>query len=224
LENDDREWWTKGTTRDNGTARMALHEDPRFKRLLIRVRREPFSGGWNPPTTIGGYVGYHDARMQVILPDPKIPYSFHLVLSQRPHPDSALVAVELRRVVAPEAIVSRGVKLVLTTDDDLSHYSNEHTLDEYTVHRAGGMLRDVYLNDAHQSVFMLDRELAGRPLTFWVAEHCWINNEESIRVLKRINLGAIPLGNDVTLPPITLVDGEYGTPAVADRSGNIDRR
>lgn len=220
----DREWWTKGTTSDDGTARMSLEEDPRFKRLLIRVRCEPFARGWNEPTTIGGYVGFSDARMQVILPDPKIPYSFHLVMSQRPHPDSAMLALEVRRVAETESVVSRGIKLAVTADDDLSRYSNGQTLNEDEVNRRG-LLRDVYLSgNAHRSVFKLDRNLAGRPLTFWVLEHRWINSEESIRVLKRIDLSAIPLGEDYTIPPITLVDGDFGTPVVAGRPDQSDRR
>jgi hypothetical protein len=221
----DREWWTKGTTSDDGTARMLLQEDPRFKQLVIRVRCEPFAhGGWNEPTTIGGYVGFNDARMKVILPDPKIPYSFHLVMSQRPHPDSALLAVEVHRVAATESVVSRGVKLAVTADDDLSRYSNGKTLDEDALNRRG-LLRDVYLSgNAYRSVFKLDRNLAGRPLTFWVVEHRWINNEESIRMLKKIDLAAIPLGEDLTLPPTTLVDDDYGTPVVAGRPDPFDRR
>ena len=95
LEGDDREWWSEDTTEKDGTAQMALQEDPRFKRLVIRVRRDPLTNAYNEPTTIGDWVGYEDARLEANALTLKTPYAFHVVLSRREHPDVAFLAIEL---------------------------------------------------------------------------------------------------------------------------------
>jgi hypothetical protein len=199
----DRPWWCKGTTDNEGKARMELHEDPRFKRLVIRVRREPFASGYNPPTTIGGYVGYDDARLQTTLPAPKVPYAFQIEMHQRAHPDSALLAVELEAPRSSAEVVSRSIKVALTTEPDLPWYRDRRTVNEAAVANHGE-IRDVYLNGSQRLVFKLGADLGGRPLTLHVLERDWGSNDEGVLELRRVPIDAIPLGAERTLPTLPL--------------------
>jgi hypothetical protein len=198
----DRPWWSKGTTDNEGKAHMELHEDPRFKRLVIRVCHVPIAS-WNPPTTIGGYVGHDDARVQTTLPAPKVPYSFQIEIRQRTHPDSAFLAVELEAPRSSAEVVSRSIKVALTTEPDLPWYRDRRTFNEAAV-ASHGEIRDVYMNGSQRLVFKLGGDLGGRPLTLHVLERDWGSNDEGFLELHRVPIDAIPLGAERTLPALPL--------------------
>lgn len=184
-----REWWATGKTGDDGTAVMALHEDPRFKRLVIRVRREPEAGGINEPETIGRCVGYADARVQAVLPAPKAPYSFPVVMARRAHPGMAVLAVELEAPDSREEAVGRNLRVTLTAE--LSSYR-------------GGRVRDVYLRGSQRLVFKISHDLATCPLSLLVLERDATRYDDGYRVLKRVQIDAVALGEERTLPTLTL--------------------
>jgi hypothetical protein len=199
----EREWWSQDTTGSDGTARMALQEDPRFKRLLIRVRREPFAGAYNEPTTIGGYVGYEDARLEAVLPAPKVPYAFQVVMTRRAHPDSALLAIELASLGASQEVLARSIKLALTTEPELPWDEGGRTFDEDAVANTG-RVRDLYVSGSQRLVFQLGRDLAARPLTLHVLGPDWSRNDEAYLELASVSIDAIPLGDERSLPTLTL--------------------
>lgn len=199
----EREWWSKHTTESDGTAHMALHQDPRFKRLLIRVRREPFAGGYNEPTTIGGYVGYDDARLQAVLPAAKVPYSFQVVMTQRAHPDSALLVIDVDAPVSAEDVVGRSIKLALSPEPELPWYEGGRTFNEYAVVN-NGLVRDLYLRGSQRLVLKLGRDLAARPLTLHVLERDWSRYDDAYLELKKFGIEPIQLGDHRTLSTIAL--------------------
>lgn len=219
----EREWWSKDETKINGTARMAIHEDVRFKRLVIGARREPFTGGFNEPTTIGGYTGYSEARLTTVLPTHKVPYAFQLVLTRRPHPDSALVAVELS---APSltAADSRSLKLVLTPEPNLSPREGRDALKDDDLRSA--LVRDVYLSGSQSVVLKLGRELTARPLTLHILARDSSRYDDSYLVLETKSVEPISLGDDRTLSPFVLADRApaTGSQPIADRVDDADPR
>lgn len=221
----DRPYWSKDKTEKDGIAKMALHADPRFKRLVIRVRREPFAGGYNEPGTIGEWSGYEDARLQTTLPAPKVPYSFKFVMPRRPHNDSALLAVELKTPDTSASSISRSLKLVLSPEPQLPWREGSRILDENAV-ASTGRLRDIYLSGSQSFVYKLDHNLAARPLTLYVVEREWSNNNEAYNVLHQVSIDSIPLGGERTLPAIELPgrtsDGR--TPISAEGTSETIRR
>lgn len=203
---DDREWWGQDTTRADGTVRMMLPEDPRFKRLLIRVRHEPFTGGINEPTTIGGYVGHEDVRRQAMLPAPKVPYSFRVEMTRRAHPDKALLAIELVTPASSNEPAARSIKLALTAEPELPWDENGRTFDESAV-VGNGCVRDLSLSGSQKVVFRLGRDLADRPLTFHILERDSTRHDESFLELSRIDVDSIRSGEERMLPTIELPNG-----------------
>lgn len=221
----DREWWTKSTTNADGVAQMALHEDPRFKRLVVRVRREPFAGGYNEPQTIGSYTGYEDERLQTWLPAPKVPYSFQVVMKRRPHPDSALLAIELQTPDSSGEINTRGIKVALTTEPELPWYEGTRTFNDYLVTKTG-RLHDLYIRGSQRLVIRLDHELAARHLTLHILERDWSQNSEAYLVRNRLSIDPIPLGNECILPVIALPsrNSRSSSPSMASGLDSTDRR
>lgn len=221
----DREWWSKDTTEKDGTAQMAIHEDPRFKRLLIRVRHEPFGRGYSEPTTIGGYVGHEDVRLQTTLPAPKIPYSFQVTMKERAHPDTALLALDVDAAVSADAIVGRNIKLALTPEPELPWHEGGRTFNDYLVMQ-NGVLRDLFLNGPQCTVISLGRDLAGRPLTLHVLERDATRYDDAYLTLARLSIPPIPLGEHLVLPTIMLPAqrSASGSESVAEGTGNTDRR
>lgn len=193
----DRKWWCKDKTGPDGIAEMALHEDPRFKRLLIRVQCEPSSSSFNVPTTIGACTGYVEARQQTILPAAKAHYKFEFVMAEREHPESALLAIELASSVEN----AHSVQVAITTEADLPWNEGTRTNNDSVV-RDNGQLHDVYLSGRQTMVFKLSRNLAGRPLTLHLIEHDSSRYDDSKRVVRQIPIDPIPLGRSFTLPPI----------------------
>jgi len=220
----DRKWWSKRETEKDGVAKMDLHEDPRFKRLVIRVRREPFAGGYNEPDTIGKYVGYDDLRRQVVLPSPKLPYFFEVELAQRKHPESAFVAIELNAPVSSDEVISRSLKVALTTESRLPWHDDGRSFNETAVANTG-VLRDVSLSGSQRMVFKLNRDLAGRPLTLHVLERDPSRYDDAYRLLGSAQMEPIALGDEYTLQNLVLPSraAAWGTPAVSD-GGSSDRR
>lgn len=221
----DRSWWSKETTAADGTAHMALHDDPRFKRLLIRVRHDPFSGGFNEPQTIGGYVGHEDARLHAYLPEPKAPYAFQVVMRQRAHPDSAYLAVKLEAPVSAEEIVSRSIKVVLTSRGELPWSEEGRTFNETAVAQTGSV-RDLYLSGSQSVIFKFGSDLAARPLTLHVLEGEWSHARETYRQLYRADCDPIPLGGESKLPDLTLPrrNTASNSSTTAAGSDTLDRR
>jgi hypothetical protein len=199
----EREWWSKGKTGGDGTAVMALHEDPRCKRLVIRVRREPGADGFNEPATIGHCVGYADARVQAFLPAPKVPYAFQVVMARRAHPDLAVLAVELEAPGSREEIVGRGIRVALTAD--LPSYEDGRTLGGGSVNDSGSV-RDVYLHGSQRLVFKIGRDLAARPLALRVLERDPTRYDDAYQELQRVRIDPLALGDERTLPTLTLPD------------------
>jgi hypothetical protein len=202
----DRPWWSKDKTGSDGIAHMKLQKDPRFKRLVIRVRHEPGSGGYNEPTTIGACTGHEDARLAATLPAPKVPYDFKVVMPQRPHPDSAFLAIELHSpgtAAASKNLTSHNVKLALTTDSELPWYDGHKTFNDYAILRSGG-LRDIFMKDSQRLVFKLGSELAGHSLTLHVLERDYTTYDEAYREIRTVCIDRIALGGQCTLPPLYL--------------------
>jgi hypothetical protein len=197
----ERAWWSKDRTGGDGTAVMALHEDPRFKRLVIRVRREPVADGFNGPATIGHCVGYADARVQAVLPAPKVPYAFRVVMARRPHPDVAVLAVELESPGSRDDVVGRGIRVALTAAPP--SYEGGRTSDRGDVDD-GGRVRDVYLRGSQRLVFKIGRDLAARPLALRVLERDGTRYDDAYLELKRVRIDALALGDERTLPTLTL--------------------
>ncbi len=196
-----REWWSKGKTGDDGTAVLALHEDPRFKRLVIRVRREPVTDGFNEPTTIGHCVGYIDARVQAVLPMPKVPYPFRVVMARRAHPDVAVLAVELEAPGSQQEVVGRSLRVALSAE--LPSDEGGLTADSGGENE-GDRVREVYLRGPQRLVFKIGHDLAGRPLTLRVLEREGTRYDDAYRELKRVRIDAVALGEERTLPTLTL--------------------
>lgn len=202
----DREWWSHGTTHGDGTARMALQEDPRFQRLMIRVRREPLMSGFRQPTTIGDSVGYDDAQLDTYLSTPKRPYSFQIVMSRRAHPDAAFLAVELTEPQPAEGAATRNIRLALTTQPQPP--ADVH--DELWEPSSAGdeAVEHCYLMGSEPLVFKLDRGLVGRPLTLHVLEQVhsggYANSRETYQHLRSLTIDAIPLGGEKTVKALAL--------------------
>jgi hypothetical protein len=202
LEGDDREWWSEGTTAGDGTARMALHEDPRFKQLVIRVRRDPLSNGYNEPKTIGDWVGYDDVRLAANALTPKKPHSIHVVMSRREHPDAGFLAIELTEPQAAEGVVSRSIRLALSTEAEPPAEEYPGQLDQIT---AGNLcVRHCYLSGTEPLVFRLGRELAGQPLTLHVMERDYSDSSETYRQLQSVSIEPTHLGEEHTLGTLAL--------------------
>jgi hypothetical protein len=195
-----REYWSTARTKDDGTAVMALHEDPRFKRLVIRVRREPGGNGYNEPSTIGRCVGYVDARVQTVLATPKVPYPFRVVMSRRAHPDVAVLGVVLEAPDYREN--SYGLNFRLTLTPELPSYEDGLTLGGGVNER--DQVRDVYVRASQGLVFKIGRDLAARPLVLRVLELDWTQSREVYRELKRVRIDALALGDERTLPTLKL--------------------
>jgi hypothetical protein len=200
---EDRAWWSDDTTHQDGVARIAIRADVRFKRLLIRVRREPLTGGYNEPTTIGDCVGYEDARLETNALRPKAENQYQVAMSLRSHPESALLALELAEPPAAEAIVSRSVRLVLSAEDEPPASEYTSTFDEGAV-AGNAVVRDLYVSGTERLVLQLGPDLAGRPLRLQVLERDWSVNEEAYLEQGRRHIDAVPLGNESTPPTITL--------------------
>lgn len=213
-----REWWSKDRTGSDGTAVMALHEDPRFKRLVIRVRREPVAGGFNEPATIGHCVGYADVRVQAVLPAPKVPYQFRVVMARRAHPDMAVLAVELDAPGSREEVVGRGIRVALTPE--LPSYKGGHLLVGDGVNESG-QVRDVYLRGSQQLVFKIGRDLAARPLALRFLERDATRYDDVYRELKRVRIDAMALGDERTLPTLTLPG--RATASSSEKTANRNR-
>jgi hypothetical protein len=199
----DREWWTKDETADDGEAKMHLQEDPRFKRLVVRVRHEPETAGFNEPTTVAAAIGHDDARLTAVLPEAKIPYSFRIVMHERPHPDAAFLAIELATADWTVETPSRSLKLALTAEPDLRWDAEHRTFDEDAVNETG-RLRYVYLSQTERVVFRLARNLAGRPLTLHVLEHEPTPYREAYRELATVGIAPISPGGRRDLPPLVI--------------------
>jgi hypothetical protein len=191
----DRECWCEGQTGQDGVAHMQVREDPRFKRLLIRVRNEPFQGGsrdalkgsFNEPFTIGGWVGHRDARLDTSLPTPKLPYSFTVVMEERPHPDSAILEVQLESEESTGAPKPRGLRLALTRE--------EESLDPDEPGSASGGERNLEFRDrTHRRAFRLTSGLAARPLRLHVLERTPGRVDGSYTRLGTVSIDPIPLG------------------------------
>lgn len=210
-----RAWWSTDKTGGDGTAVMALHEDPRFKRLVIRVRREPVTDGFNEPATIGHCVGYTDARVQAVLPAPKVPYTFRVVMARRPHPDMAVLAVELDAPGSREEVVGRDIRVALLAE--LPSYEGGRSDDDGGVNKSG-QVRDAYLRGSQRLVFKIGRDLAARPLALRVLERDWKQHAEVYRELKRLPINAMALGEERTLPTLPLPGRRttFGAAAVPD--------
>jgi hypothetical protein len=199
----DREWWTKDETGADGEVKMQLQDDPRFKRLLIRVRHEPETAGFNEPTTIAAAVGHDDARLTVVLPEAKVPYSFRIVMHERPHLDAAFLAIELATADGTVETPSRSLKLALTAEPELRWDEDRRTFDEDAVNETGRM-RYVYLSQTERIVFRLGRNLAGRPLTLHVLEAEPTQYREAYRELATVGIAPISPGARRDLPPLVI--------------------
>lgn len=199
----DHKWWAHATTGSDGTARLSLHEDPRFKRLLIRVRREPFGGGYNEPATIGQYAGYEDARVQTVIPVPKVPYTFQVEMKERTHPDYSLLAIRLNGDGSAEPWQSRSIKVALTTDPQLPWHENRRTFDEDDV-STRGKLRDVFLRDSGSLVLHIGRQLVERPLTLHVLERDSSQYQDAYLEVQTISIDPVRLGENrsIDLPAL----------------------
>lgn len=220
----DREWWSKASTESDGTARMFLAEDPRFKRLVIRVQHEPFARRYHEPRTIGAYVGHEDVRLQTVLPAHKVPYSFEVVMKRRAHPDSALLAIELKTPAESDGAAARSIKLALTTDPELPWNDGESTFNEDAV-ASNGRVHDVYFSGSQSLVTNLGRELAGRPLTLHVLERDSTRYGAYLE-LEKIHIDPISLGDDRTLPTVMLPGRvpASNTRSIADGVEDAERR
>jgi hypothetical protein len=209
-----REWWTKGSTNKDGVAQMSLQEDPRFKRLVIRVLRGP-SGGWNAPATIGDCIGYQDARQQTTLPAPKVPYLFNITMPLREHPESAVVAFTLD-TPSVDITQSRSIKVSLGAGSTSYADDGGRTLNEEAL-AAQGQLRDLYIHGPQKLAFKLGSDLADRPLTLRVLEPDWSRNDHPLMELTNVSIDPIPLGRECVLSPVRVSPRNMAT-AERDRS------
>ena len=198
-----RDYWATQKTYASGIAEMSIPKDARFKRLVIRVRCEPFNGGYNPPATMGGYVGYKDVRIDTSLPVPRAHYAYKVVMEEREHPNSAFLELELNEVGTPGA--ARHIKLALTAEPDLPWYEGHRTFNDYGILKSGG-LREFYSFSGSQEIAIdLGTTLAARPLTLHLVERDFSRNEECWAEVGTIAVDATALGGHrrcrVTVPP-----------------------
>jgi hypothetical protein len=212
----DREWWTKSETDAQGIAKTSLREDPRFKRLVIRVRHEA-SSGYPEPKTIAACVGHEPARHAASLPAPKVPYVFEVKLKPRPHPDTAFLAVELDAPDAQPGDISRSLTLILTTEGDLRRNDEHRTTDEIA-EVDEGIVQNIYLSQREKVVFKLNRDLAGRPLKLHVLERN-PGHDGSYTELAAANTGFIAAGTSrklhrIMVPPAGNVTASRSLPGV----------
>jgi hypothetical protein len=189
----DRDWWQKAQTGSDGVARIQIEKDPRFKKLLIRVRREPFKGGYNEPTTAAGYIGYNDARLQTTLPVEKETYTFTISMTERAHPDTAYLEIELDSPVSAIPYFRRYFKLALTTDRELPWYADHHNFNDYAIRKSGG-LREIEANGMQRLAMKLGNELVGRPFILHVVERDFGRNDEAYVELPTVNVDPIQFG------------------------------